>query len=184
MVAIWGFIAVAAILVYFSLDLPDLSSLTATLRKPSITILADDNEQITAYGDVYGESLTLDQMPKYLPQAVLATEDRRFYSHFGVDPIGLARAMVTALVRGYDLALAQPAVGQRALESRVPGLNHALDTAELAGLGAAFRGPEGHFGVLDLALLRRWAAWETRCGIGKTPPDIAATFDTAFAPKG
>ncbi len=93
-VAIWGFIAVAAVLVYFSLDLPDLSALTATLRKPSITILADNNEQITAYGDVYGESLTLDQMPKYLPQAVLATEDRRFYSHFGVDPIGLARAMV------------------------------------------------------------------------------------------
>ncbi len=64
------------------------------LRKPSITILADDGEQISAYGDVYGESLTLDQMPKYLPEAVLATEDRRFYSHFGIDPIGLARAMV------------------------------------------------------------------------------------------
>jgi ABC-type nitrate/sulfonate/bicarbonate transport system substrate-binding protein len=97
------------------------------------------------------------------------------------DP-GLARGVVQALVRGYDLALAQPAVGQRALESRVPGLNHSLDTAELAGLGAAFRGPEGHFGVLDTALLRRWAAWEARFGIVKSAPDVAATFDTAFAP--
>ena len=95
---------------------------------------------------------------------------------------GLARSVVRALVRGYDLALAQPAVGQHALESQVPGLDHALDTAELAGLAAAFRGPEGHFGVLDAAVLRRWAAWESRFGIVKTPPDVAQTFDTAFAP--
>jgi putative hydroxymethylpyrimidine transport system substrate-binding protein len=95
-----------------------------------------------------------------------------------------ARAVVRALVRGYHLALAQPAVGQHALESQVPGLNHALDSAELAGLGAAFRGPEGHFGVLDPALLRRWAAWEARFGIVKSPPDVATTFDTAFAPQG
>ena len=95
---------------------------------------------------------------------------------------GLARSLVRALVRGYDLALAQPAVGQHALESQVPGLDHALDTAELAGLAAAFRGPEGHFGVLDPAVLRRWAAWEARFGIVKTPPDVAQAFDTAFAP--
>ena len=94
----------------------------------------------------------------------------------------LARGVVRALVRGYDLALAQPAVGQRALESRVQGLNHALDTAELTGLAGAFRGPEGHFGVLDTPLLRRWAAWESRFGIVKSPPDVAATFDRAFAP--
>ena len=91
---IWVGICIAAVLGYYSLDLPDLSSLTATLRKPSITILASDDEQISAYGDVYGESLTLEQMPKWLPEAVLATEDRHFYSHFGLDPIGLARAMV------------------------------------------------------------------------------------------
>ena len=99
------------------------------------------------------------------------------------DP-GLARAVVRALVRGYDLALSRPAVGQRALESEVPGLDHALDTAELAGLGAAFRGPEGQFGVLDAALLQRWAAWEARFGIVKSPPDVAAAFDTRFAPTG
>ncbi|HEX3688642.1 MAG TPA: ABC transporter substrate-binding protein [Solirubrobacteraceae bacterium] len=97
---------------------------------------------------------------------------------------GLARSVVRALVRGYELALTQPAVGQRALESRVQGLDHALDTAELAGLATAFRGPEGHFGVLDTALLRRWSAWEARFGIVRSPPSVAATFDTAFAPTG
>ena len=114
--------------------------------------------------------------PSYPELVVCATAKR-----LKAEP-GLARGVVTALVRGYDLALAQPAAGQRALESQVPGLNHALDTAELAGLGAAFRGPEGHFGVLDTALLRRWAAWEARFGIVKSPPDVATTFDAAFAP--
>ena len=98
---IWVGIGLAAVLGFYALDLPDLSSLTATLRKPSISILAADEEQIAAFGDVYGESLTLEQMPKYLPEAVLATEDRHFYSHFGLDPVGLARAMLVNLRAGH-----------------------------------------------------------------------------------
>ena len=97
------------------------------------------------------------------------------------DP-GLARAVVRTLVRGYDLALSRPAVGQRALESQVPGLNHALDTAELAGLGAAFRGPEGQFGVLDTALLQRWSAWEAASGSSSPRRTWQRPFDTRFAP--
>ena len=100
-VGIWVGIGLAAVLGFYALDLPDLSSLTATLRKPSISILAADDEQIAAFGDVYGESLTLEQMPKYLPEAVLATEDRHFYSHFGLDPVGLARAMLVNLRAGH-----------------------------------------------------------------------------------
>jgi putative hydroxymethylpyrimidine transport system substrate-binding protein len=95
----------------------------------------------------------------------------------------LARDVVDALVRGYGTALAHPAAGQRALESQVPGLDHQLDTRELAGLDPAFTGPEGHFGVLDLALLRRWAAWEARFGIVTSPPDVATMFDPGFAPR-
>ena len=114
--------------------------------------------------------------PSY-PELVLCATAKSVKAH-----PALARGVVKALVRGYDLALAQPAAGQRALESQVPGLNHALDTAELSGLAAAFRGPEGHFGVFDTALLQRWAAWEARFGIVKAPPDTATMFLTAFAP--
>lgn len=95
-----------------------------------------------------------------------------------------ARDLVTALTRGYDAALADPAAGARALESQVSGLDPALVAAELPGLEKAFTGPEGHFGVLDLALLRRWATWEQRFGIVARRPDVAAMFDTAFAPTG
>ena len=44
---------------------------------------------MTTYGDLFGQPLTLKEMSPYLPKAVIATEDRRFYSHFGIDPIGL-----------------------------------------------------------------------------------------------
>ena len=115
--------------------------------------------------------------PSY-PELVLCATAKSVKAH-----PRLAGDVAHALVRGYDLALARPAVGQRALESQVPGLNHALDTAELAGLASAFRGPEGHFGVLDPALLRRWAAWEARFGIVKSPQDVTKMFVTAFAAR-
>jgi putative hydroxymethylpyrimidine transport system substrate-binding protein len=97
------------------------------------------------------------------------------------DP-ALARDTVHALVRGYDATLADPAAGARALESRVPGLDAALVGAELRGLLPAFRGPGGRFGVLDPSSLRAWARWEARFGIVRHPPDVASTFDRAFAP--
>ena len=95
-----------------------------------------------------------------------------------------ARALVTALTRGYDAALANPAAGAHALESQVSGLDGSLVSAELPGLERAFTGQQPHFGVLDVALLRRWASWEKRFGIVSRRPDIGAMFDTAFAPKG
>ncbi|HWD76446.1 MAG TPA: ABC transporter substrate-binding protein [Solirubrobacteraceae bacterium] len=98
------------------------------------------------------------------------------------DP-GLARAVVDALVRGYDTALADPGLGQRSLESQVPGLNHQLDSAELAALRPAFTGPEGHFGVLDTAVLRTWAAWEAKFGIVHGVPNVSGMFDRSFAPR-
>jgi penicillin-binding protein 1A len=46
---------------------------------------------------MFGRALSLGEMSRYLPQAVVATEDRRFYRHFGIDPIGLLRAALTDL---------------------------------------------------------------------------------------
>ncbi|HWE10096.1 MAG TPA: ABC transporter substrate-binding protein [Solirubrobacteraceae bacterium] len=115
--------------------------------------------------------------PSY-PELVVCTTAHALRS----DP-GLARSVVDTLVRGYDAALADPRLGQRSLESQVPALNHHLDSAELAALAPAFTGPERQFGVLDTALLRRWAAWEAKFGIVRAVPDVSATFDTAFAPR-
>jgi penicillin-binding protein 1A len=85
---------------FFALTLPDTGQLTQSQRRPSVTILAADGSLLTTYGDLFGRPLTLKQLPRYLPQAVIATEDRRFYSHFGVDPIGLLRAAAADLAAG------------------------------------------------------------------------------------
>ncbi len=95
-----GAFLVAGLVVWYAQDLPDIESLNAATRRPAITLVAMDGETIAAVGDVYGETLDLGDMPKSLPDAVLATEDRRFYSHFGLDPIGLARAVVRNLTSG------------------------------------------------------------------------------------
>jgi hypothetical protein len=91
--------------------------------------------------------------------------------------------LVRTLTRGYNAVIRDPQAGARALESQVQGLDPTLVAAELAKEVPAFTGPEHHFGVLDVALLRRWAAWEQRFGIVKRIPDIATTFDTRFAPR-
>ncbi len=100
-IAIWVAIGLGAVVAYYAYDLPDLENLTATARRPSITLLSADGETIAAYGDVYGEPVRLQDIPPSLPQAVMATEDRHFYSHFGLDLIGLVRAMVVNIRAGH-----------------------------------------------------------------------------------
>ena len=47
---------------------------------------------LATQGDLYGETVRLRDLPPALPAALMAVEDRRFRSHFGLDPIGMARA--------------------------------------------------------------------------------------------
>jgi penicillin-binding protein 1A len=98
---LWGVIIGAGAVGYFAFTLPDTSQLTVAQRRPTVTILAQDGSVIASLGDLFGQPLTLRQMSPFLPQAVIATEDRRFYSHFGIDPIGLLRAAVTDLRAGH-----------------------------------------------------------------------------------
>ena len=98
---LWAVIIGGGALGYFSLTLPDTSQLTVAERRPSVTILAADGSLLTTFGDLFGQPLTLQEMSPYLPKAVIATEDRRFYSHFGIDPIGLLRAVNADLTAGH-----------------------------------------------------------------------------------
>jgi penicillin-binding protein 1A len=94
---LWVVILGGGVLGYFALTLPDTGDLTKAERRPSVTILAVDGSLLTTFGDLFGQPLTLREMSPYLPKAVIATEDRRFYSHFGIDPIGLLRAVFADL---------------------------------------------------------------------------------------
>lgn len=97
---VWGLIAFGAILGFYAAYLPPASEWEVPQRPPNVQILAASGKLIGNRGDTGGEAIRLEQVPPYLPEAVIAIEDRRFYSHFGVDPIGLARAMVTNITSG------------------------------------------------------------------------------------
>ncbi|MBI4185146.1 MAG: PBP1A family penicillin-binding protein [Proteobacteria bacterium] len=102
--AVWALVGLAALVATYAYGLPDIDAAIAATRRPSVTLLAADGGVIATYGDLYGEPVRLADLPPALPAAVLATEDRRFYSHFGLDPIGIARALLANLGAGRVVA--------------------------------------------------------------------------------
>jgi penicillin-binding protein 1A len=91
--AIWGVAGLGILLAVYASDLPDVHQISGLKKRPGITILAADGTMLARSGDLYGNTLTVAQLPPDLVHAVVAIEDRRYYHHFGVDPIGLARAL-------------------------------------------------------------------------------------------
>jgi penicillin-binding protein 1A len=96
---IWGTIVLGGGVVYFISRVPDPVLATLDDRPPNVTILAADGAMLAERGLRRGH-VRIETLPKYLIEAVTATEDRRFYHHFGIDPIGLARAAYRNLVAG------------------------------------------------------------------------------------
>ena len=97
---IWGAIAGAGLVAYYGAKMPALATWTVPDRAPNIKIVSVDGRLLANRGMTGGEAVGLHEMSPYIPQAVMAIEDRRFYSHFGIDPIGLTRAMVRNLTGG------------------------------------------------------------------------------------
>lgn len=98
--SIWVGIAGVGLIAFYGARLPSATTWSIPDRPPNVKILSVRNELIANRGMTGGEAVGLHEMSPYIPQAVIAIEDRRYYSHFGVDPIGLARAMLANLVNG------------------------------------------------------------------------------------
>jgi penicillin-binding protein 1A len=71
--------------------------LYAVNRPLAFTFLDVNGNEVGHRGAIVGQRLSLKEMPSYLPAAFIAMEDRRFYSHNGIDPLGLARALLLDL---------------------------------------------------------------------------------------
>ena len=91
---VWAAVAAGVVLVYLALNLPSIDA-NALTRRPNIVIQDSAGAELGSFGDNYGDTVALTDLPKHLPAAVVAVEDRRFYDHFGIDLRGLARAMLT-----------------------------------------------------------------------------------------
>ncbi|HVV27337.1 MAG TPA: PBP1A family penicillin-binding protein [Rhizomicrobium sp.] len=88
---------VPTILGWFAPPLDPATDLYAVNRPLALTFLDANGKEVGHRGAIVGERLKLSDMPAYLPAAFIAMEDRRFYSHNGIDPRGLLRAAVLDL---------------------------------------------------------------------------------------
>jgi penicillin-binding protein 1A len=72
-----------------------LSKSLEPIAPPQVTLLASDGTPIARQGAVVEAPVKVKDLPPHVVQAFLAIEDRRFYSHWGIDPRGIARAAWT-----------------------------------------------------------------------------------------
>lgn len=94
-----GLAVLAGMMVYYTVAFPDPLSLRHKEKAQSVRILARDGSLIGQRGG-HQDFIPLDLIPKIVIGAVVATEDRRFNEHWGLDPIGLLRASFANLRAG------------------------------------------------------------------------------------
>ncbi len=99
-VTLWAGIGLAGLIFYYALDMPDTDGLWSVSRSPEVRLYARDDTPLSQRGRNTGAPLRYGDLPPDLVQAVIAIEDRRFFSHYGLDPRGLVRAMFANLRAG------------------------------------------------------------------------------------
>jgi penicillin-binding protein 1A len=97
--ALWALIAGIGVLIWIGIHLPPIQSLEIPKRPPSVLIVGDNGTTLATRGDMGGAAVPIAELPDYAPNAFVAIEDRRFYSHRGVDPLGIARALIADIFR-------------------------------------------------------------------------------------
>lgn len=97
----WGAIFGAVFWSHFLSDLPDTKNLLVKNATHDVTVLDDRGRLIARRGLAIGERVDVSRLPAYVANAFIAIEDRRFRSHLGLDPIGLARAAVENMAAGH-----------------------------------------------------------------------------------
>ena len=87
-----GALSCAGVVLYFWPQLPAIDELRDVRMQTPLRIYSEDGSFIREIGEVRRVPLRIDEIPQTLIQAVIATEDTRFYNHYGVDPQSVARA--------------------------------------------------------------------------------------------
>ena len=101
MLGAWVLIFGAIFYSHFLSQLPDVKNLFTTSLSRDVTILDDRGRLIARRGVVQDKMVEAAALPDYVSNAFIAIEDRRFREHFGIDPIGMARAGITNMMAGH-----------------------------------------------------------------------------------
>ena len=89
---ILGVTTIFGFYLYVKPELPDVATLKNVELQTPMQVFSADGKLISQFGEQRRIPLTLDEIPPQMINAVLATEDSRYYDHPGIDPIGIARA--------------------------------------------------------------------------------------------
>lgn len=95
-----GLLTTAGLYLYFKDELPSVEELKDVRLQTPMQVYSADGELIAQFGEVRRIPLKLEDIPQPLIDAFLATEDQRFYRHYGIDPIGVGRAFVQLILTG------------------------------------------------------------------------------------
>jgi len=95
-----GLLALAVAVGLTAQSLPDFEQIKSTQTEQMIVVRARDGTQLVSLGPSYGKWVPYGQIPQVMKDAMLSTEDKRYYSHVGIDPIGLARSVKVRLEEG------------------------------------------------------------------------------------
>ena len=87
-------------LVFLAQDLPSTDNIWRSDKAPAITLVASDGSPMIVQGEARGAPIRLADLPSYVPDAVLAVEDRNFRHHFGVNPVAITRALIVNTSEG------------------------------------------------------------------------------------
>ncbi len=96
-ICLLGLLFLGIAVAFAARSLPSFYQLKATQNAQTIVVRARDGSEIVEIGPSYGQWLSAEEIPEVMKDAMIAVEDRRYYSHPGVDPYGLARALYTAV---------------------------------------------------------------------------------------
>ena len=99
--AISGLIIAIVGYFYYSHGLPDVTRLKDVRLQTPLQVLSSDGELIATFGERRRMPLKYEDIPQTVLDAVIATEDSRFYEHYGVDPIGIIRAFYIGVKNGH-----------------------------------------------------------------------------------
>ncbi len=97
---VWAVAAGAGVIAYQATNLPPVDELAVPKRPPNIAILDENGVLLANRGDTGGAAVRIADLPPYPPKAFIAIEDRRFYSHLGIDPQGILRALIYNITGG------------------------------------------------------------------------------------
>ncbi|MEJ6011731.1 PBP1A family penicillin-binding protein [Novosphingobium aquae] len=107
---IWGFalallgaIFLGVAVAVTAKSIPSYEELKRSQSGQTILVRARDGSELFNMGPSYGKWVPMGSIPKVMPAAMTSVEDRRFYSHLGIDPLGLMRAVYVSITSGKSM---------------------------------------------------------------------------------